>query len=142
MTAADRDRVRLIVIDSLSGYMQVMQEERAVILHLYDLLSSLAERDVLTLLLVTERGILGSPVATPLYMSFISDAILLFRHFEIRGEMRRCLAMVKKRYGPYENTIRELRLQPGNVSLGPPLQQFKGVMTGIPSIAARDDGSE
>jgi circadian clock protein KaiC len=142
VTAVDRDGVRLIVIDSLSGYMHVMSEERAVVLQLYELLSSLAERDVLTVLLLTEKGILGSTLSAPMYISFISDALLMFRFFESRGEIHRCLAVFKKRYGSYESTIRELRLQPGNVNLGPPLHQFTGVMTGRPGIAARDDRSE
>ena len=142
LTAADRDGVRLVVVDSLSGYMHVMRQDRSVLLQLYDLLSALAERDVLTLLLLTEKGILGSIVSAPMNLSFITDAILMFRYFETRGEIRRCLAMIKKRYGGYESTIRELLLRSGSVSVGPPMRQYTGLMTGIPTLVAPDDGSK
>ncbi len=131
--AVDRDGVRLIVLDSVGGYMQAMCEERALILQMHEMLAALAERNVLTLLLLTETGILGSAVAAPVYMSYFSDAIIVFRFFEMQGEIRRCVAVFKKRYGQHESTIRELRIEPGRLSIGSPLRELKGVMTGVPA---------
>ncbi len=142
LTAVDRDGVRLIVIDSLGGYMQALSEERALILNLHELLASLAEKRVLTLLLLTEAGVLGREMRTPLQISYFSDAIIAFRYFEMHGEIHKCIAVLKKRYGPFESTIRELKMEPGKVSVGPPLRDFRGVLTGVPAVSARTDATE
>lgn len=40
--------------------------------------------------------------------------------------------MIKKRAGPHEDTIREYRVNDRGISLGPPLDEFQGVLRGVP----------
>jgi CheY-like chemotaxis protein/anti-sigma regulatory factor (Ser/Thr protein kinase) len=54
------------------------------------------------------------------------------RHFESGGRIRRCFAVVKKRHGPHEHTIREFRISRGGCEVGPPLTDFHGVLSGTP----------
>ena len=49
--------------------------------------------------------------------------------------------MIKKRSGPHEHTIRELRLEPGRITVGEPLSNFHGVLTGIPSLIEQHNGN-
>jgi circadian clock protein KaiC len=122
---------RLIVIDSLSGYLNAMVEAHLVIIQLHELLSYLSARGVLTLLTVAQHGFVGDQMHTPIDVSYLSDAVILMRYFESAGRLRQAISVVKKRDGAHERTIRELQLGPG-VRVGQPLHDFQGVLAGTP----------
>ena len=123
---------RLVVIDSLNGYLNAMPDGRFLILQMHELLSFLAQQGVLTILVLAQHGLVG-PMETPLDISYLSDAVLMLRYFEHEGKVRRALSVVKKRSGDHEHTIREFRLSGEGLSLGPPLTQFSGIFSGTPS---------
>jgi circadian clock protein KaiC len=121
---------RIVVIDSLNGYQNAMPEERFLGLHLRELLSFLNERGVLTLLVLTQHGLIGSVVESPLELSYLSDNVILLRYFEAFGEVRQAISALKKRTGPHERSIRELRLGPDGPRVGSVLTEFQGVLGG------------
>ena len=129
--AVERQGARVVVIDSLNGYLNAMSEERMVMVQLHELLSYLGQRGVLTLLTVAQHGLIGDNARSPLDVSYLADTVVLLRYFEAGGELRRAISVVKKRNGAHEPTIRELRFGPG-IRLGPPLQDFQGVLSGSP----------
>lgn len=134
--AVDRDGARVVVIDSLGGYLHAMPEARALVVQLHELLGYLAGQGVLTLLIVASHGhVGGQPLRGNIEVdaSYIADTVVLMRHFEAGGRMHRCVAVTKKRHGPHEHTIRELRLGEGGITVGPPLERFSGVLTGEPT---------
>ena len=131
------DNVGLIVIDTLNGYLQSAAGEQAVFLQLRELISYLSRRRVVTLLTLTEHGIFGSDRSTPIDVSFLADNVILLRYFEARGAIRQALSVVKKRTGQHERTIRELTLKPGSISVGEPLEDLTGVLTGTPQYVRR-----
>jgi circadian clock protein KaiC len=98
---------------------------------MHELLSYLSQMGVLTMLVLAQHGLVG-PMDTPLDISYLSDAVLMLRYFEYNGTVRRALSVVKKRSGRHEHTIREFRLSPGGVQLGPPLKGFSGIFSGTP----------
>jgi circadian clock protein KaiC len=122
---------RLVVIDSLNGYLNAMPDERFLILQMHELLSYLNQLGVLTLLVLALHGMVG-PTQSPLDMSYLSDAVLMLRYFEHDGSVRRALSVVKKRAGGHENAIREFHLTHQGVRVGPPLSGFSGVLSGAP----------
>lgn len=122
----------MVVIDSLSGYLQAMSEERFLILHMHELLTFLAQRGVTTLSILTQHGLVGSQAQSPADLSFLSDSVLLLRHFETEGELRKAILVVKKRTGEHELVMRELKFGGGRMRIGEPLRQFRGVLTGNP----------
>ena len=111
-----------------------MPDERFLILQMHELLSYLAQQGVLTILVLAQHGLVG-PMDTPLDISYLSDAVLMLRYFEVAGTVRRALSVVKKRSGHHEHTIREFRLSGAGLSLGPPLTEFSGIFTGNPHYA-------
>jgi circadian clock protein KaiC len=125
------EEAAVIVIDSLNGYLNAMPDERFLILQMHELLSYLGQLGVLTILVLAQHGLVG-PMDTPLDMSYLSDAVVMLRYFEVAGTVRRALSVVKKRSGDHEHTVREFQLSSGGVRLGPPLKQFAGVLTGAP----------
>ena len=133
---------RVIVIDSLNGYFSAMPEESFLTLQMHELLTYLAQQGVVTLLVVAQHGVFGDRAIFD--VSYLADSVILLRNFESRGRLRKSLSVVKKRSGPHENTIHELTLGPGGLSLGAPLEDLHGILTGTPlavgSSAFRVDG--
>jgi len=128
---------KVVVIDSLNGYLQAMPEERFLIAQMHELLAFLGHRGVVTFLVVAQHGLLGNMQA-PIDTTYLADTVVVFRYFEAMGEVRNAISVVKKRSGKHERTIRELRLASGGVTLGKPLADFQGVLTGTPTFRGSD----
>jgi circadian clock protein KaiC len=135
---------RLVVMDSLNGYLNAMPHEEFLAAQLHELLGYLGNRGVVTFLVVAQQGIMGANMSTPVDASYLADSIVLFRYFEAKGEVRKAISVAKKRGGPHENTIRELTIDGTGVRVGDPLTQFQGVLTGVPAFlrAGMSDISE
>ena len=125
--------VRVVTIDSLTGYISAMPDEQMLLTQMHDLLHYLSGQGVLTILVVAQHGIVGSTVAGPVDVSYLADAVLLFRHFETAGTLRRAISVFKKRYGDHEKVIRELMITGQGIQVGEPLRGFQGLLTGNPS---------
>jgi len=129
--AVETDHAQLVVIDSLNGYLNAMPDERFLVLQMHELLSYLNQQGVLTLLILAQHGLVGPP-ESPVDISYLSDAVLMVRYFEAMGQVRRALSVVKKRTGNHEHTIREFRLTSAGIQIGPPLSEFRGILSGTP----------
>jgi circadian clock protein KaiC len=133
--AVMRDGARIIVIDSLNGYLNATPDERFLVVQLHELLTFLGNKGVATILTVAQSGLLGEGVESPIDVSYLADAVVLMRYFEHNGRVRKAISVVKKRTGPHEQAIRELQIMPGRVRVGEPLEGFNGVLTGAPVYA-------
>jgi circadian clock protein KaiC len=129
--AVEAENARLVVIDSLNGYLNAMPDGRFLILQMHELLNYLSQLGVLTILILAQHGMVG-PMESPVDLSYLSDAVVMLRYFEANGSVRRALSVVKKRSGNHEHTIREFQLTATGISVGPPLTQFTGIFTGTP----------
>jgi circadian clock protein KaiC len=136
--SVEEDGARMIIIDSLNGYLHAMPDERFLILQMHELLTYLGQQGVLTLLVLAQHGLVG-PVETPLDISYLSDSVIMLRYFEADGMVRRGLSVVKKRSGSHEHSIREFRLTSGGMQIGLPLRGFRGILAGTPDYTG---GSE
>jgi circadian clock protein KaiC len=136
------DGARVVIIDSLNGYLNAMPDERFLILQMHELLSYLAQQGVMTILILAQHGLVGA-MDSPLDISYLSDAVIMLRYFEMSGTVRRALSVVKKRSGHHEHTIREFSLSGAGIKLGPPLHDFSGIFSGNPHYtgAAMPEGS-
>lgn len=122
---------KVVVIDSLNGYLNAMPGERFLTIHLHELLMYLGSQGVATLLIGAHQGLIGAQMHTPVDASYLADAVILLRYFEAHGEVRQAISVMKKRGSNHERTIREFGLQ-GGISVGNPLREFRGVLTGVP----------
>jgi circadian clock protein KaiC len=75
---------------------------------------------------------------SPLDVSYLSDSVLLLRYFEAQGSVRQAVAVIKKRTGAHERTIREYAVTGNGLRVGPPLAEFHGVLTGVPTYGGGD----
>jgi circadian clock protein KaiC len=131
-TCVDGDGARVIIIDSLNGYLNAMPEERFLTIQMHEILTYLNQQGVVTLLIMAQHGFLGSAMATPVDVSYLADTVLLLRYFEANGSLHRAISVVKKRTGAHERTIRELNISSEGIKVGKPLTGFRGVLTGVP----------
>lgn len=133
--AVEHEKSRVVVIDSLDGYLHAMPSERHLTLHLHELLTYLAQQGVTTLMLMAQHGLVGPHLHTPTDTSYLADTVVLMRYFEAAGEVRQAVSVIKKRTGWHERTIRELRIENGKgVVIGEPVRAFQGVLSGSPSL--------
>jgi circadian clock protein KaiC len=136
-TCVENEKSRVVVIDSLNGYLNAMPAERWLLVHMHELLSYLRQQGALCLLVMAQHGLVGTNMETPVDVSYLADTVMLVRYFEAAGEVRKAISVVKKRTGVHELTIRELRLGPHGVRLGQPLQEFQGVLSGTPNYLGK-----
>jgi circadian clock protein KaiC len=139
-TAVEQRHARLIVIDSLSGYLAAMPGEGSLMLQLHELLAYLGQKAVTTLLVYGQKGLFTiAPSTGDLDISYLTDNVLLFRYYEHNGEVRQAISVFKRRGGPHERTIRDLRLGSSGIEVGPQLREFRGVLTGQPIYAGSEE---
>ncbi|MET0377272.1 MAG: ATPase domain-containing protein [Rhizorhabdus sp.] len=129
---------RMIVIDSLNGYLASMPQEQQLILQMHELLSYLNHHGVVTFLINPQHGLVGS-MSSNLNISYVADAVLLIRFFEAGGRIRKAISILKNRGGQHEDSIRELRIDEGGIRIGDPLTNFRGVLTGTPEYVGASD---
>jgi circadian clock protein KaiC len=130
-TDVEEKECRVVIIDSLNGLLNAMQEH-AMLVQLHELFSYLSHMGVTTFVVMAQFGVLGAQMGSPVDVSYLADNVLLFRYFESMGAVRQAISVVKRRSGPHERSIRELRLTPNRIEIGAPLEQFEGVLTGVP----------
>lgn len=132
--AVDRDHATLVVIDSLNGYLNSMPDERFLMLHLHELLNCLGQKGIITILVGVHHGMIGGTLQSAADASYLADNVLLLRHFEYKGEIRQAISVFKKRAGLHERTIRQYSISEKGIEVGEVLQDFHGVLSGIPTF--------
>ena len=134
----EKFQTRMVVLDSLNGYVNAMPQDDFLNLHLHELLMFLNQRGVVTVMVLAQHGLVG-PMGAPVDVSYLADTVILTRFFEARGSVRKAISIIKKRSGAHENTIRELKMTQGGVQIGEPLSDFEGVLTGVPRFVGASD---
>jgi circadian clock protein KaiC len=129
-----KNDTRVVVIDSLNGFLASMPGEQDLTLHLHELLAFLNQKGVVTFLIFTQHGLIGT-MQTEVDVSYLSDTVVLLRYYEAEGEIRQLISVVKQRVGQHERSLRELRMSNAGVEIGEPLRSFQGVLTGVPNYS-------
>ena len=129
--SVEKEDARVVVIDSLNGYLNAMPEERFMIVQLHELLAYLGQKGVITVLVNAQAGLIGQ-MQTTLDVSYLADSVVLLRYYEVRGEVRQALSVLKKRTGRHERTIRRIEIGDSGLQVGEPLSNLRGVLTGVP----------
>jgi circadian clock protein KaiC len=126
--------VRVLVIDSLNGYLNAVPEEKFLLLHLHELLSYLGQNGIATILVFAQHGLVGTNMHAPVDVSYLADCVVLLRYFESRGRIRKAVSVVKKRGGSHDTAIRDFTMSSKGLAIGPALDDFRGVLTGVPTF--------
>jgi circadian clock protein KaiC len=138
--AVERDGARVVIIDSINGYLNAMPEERYLLLHLHELLAFLGQHGVATILVYAQHGLLGHQMVSTVDISYLADCVILVRYYEAHGEVSKAISVIKKRSGPHETSIRRMQITGEGLKIGAPLKQFRGVLSGIPVLTEEGRG--
>jgi circadian clock protein KaiC len=135
--AVEQDQSKLVVIDSLNGYLNSMPDEKFMVVQLHELLTYLGQQGVATILVAAQHGMVSSQMTMPVDVSYLADTVVLMRYFEAEGEVRQAISVMKMRGGAHERTIREFVMKDGRITVGEPLRDYRGVLTGVPEKRPR-----
>jgi circadian clock protein KaiC len=124
--------VKVLVIDSLNGYLHAVPDERFLTTHLHEVLTFLGQHRVLTLLVGVQQGMLGGSMSSALDASYVADNVLMLRYYELDGEVRQAISVFKKRGSAHERTIREFQIDARGLRVGAVLRGYRGLLTGVP----------
>jgi len=127
------EKIRMVVIDSINGYLNAMPEERFLSLQLHELLAFLSQQGIITVMVLAQQGLVGS-MQSIVDLTYLADTVVLLRYFEARGALKQALSVVKKRSGNHERTIREIKVSTNGIQVGRPLTGLQGILTGVPSF--------
>lgn len=131
-SSVEHNGARVIIIDSLNGYLNAMPQNSFLTAQLHELLSYLNNQGVATFFTVAQSGIIGANMSSPVDASYLADSVILLRYFELAGTVRKAISVLKKRTGGHEGSIRELSFDPHGIHLSEPLLRLRGVLTGGP----------
>ena len=127
---------KTVVIDSLNAYLQGMPGGRFLILQMHELLTYLNLQGVVSMMILSQHGVMGGE-RSDVDLSYLSDALLQFRYFESGGRLLKAVSTIKSRTQKHEQSIREFRLGPQGVEIGPVLDDFEGILRGVPTYRGR-----
>ena len=131
--AVTKDDVRIVVIDSINGYLNAMPAERYLTLQLHELLAFLNQQGVITIMVLAQQGLVGNMQST-VDLTYLSDTVILLRYFEALGEVKQAISIIKKRSGDHERTIHEIFMSKAGINVSEPLRGMQGVLSGIPAF--------
>lgn len=138
--AVEKRNARVVVIDSLNGYLNAMPEERFLLVQMHELLSYLGQKGVVTFLIVGQQGGMDGRGGNPVDISYLADNAVYLRFFERKGQIRRAISVVKIRDGEPDNTIRPMGLSPKGIDVGEPIENYSGILCSPGEQAGRLDG--
>jgi circadian clock protein KaiC len=128
---------RVVVIDSLNGYLNAMPEAAFLATHLREVLTYLGQRGVATFLVGVQPGLVGN-MSTGIDVSYMADNVLILRYFEAQGAVQKAVSVFKKRGSAHETTLRRFDITSNGIAVGPVLSNFQGILTGVPTILGPD----
>jgi circadian clock protein KaiC len=124
------DGVKLVVIDSLNGYLNAMPGEQYLSNQLHELSSYLNQLGVITIIIMAQHGFVAT-LKTPVDLSYLADTVVALRFFETEAIVKQAISVIKKRSGHHEKNVREFTLENGKgIRIGPPLKDFRGILGG------------
>jgi len=132
-SAVEDAGIRVLVIDSLNGFLNAVPEERFLLLHLHELLNYLGQHGVASVLVFAQHGLIGS-MHSSVDVSYLADCVILLRYFEHEGRIHKAISIMKKRSGPHETSIRAYGMNTEGLHIGEALDRYHGVLTGVPTL--------
>lgn len=130
--SVEAQAARVVVIDSLNGYLNAMPDSQFLTAQMHELLAYLNNHGVATFLVVAQSGVLGASMRAPVDASYLADAVILLRMYEHEGAIKKAISVVKKRSGAHEQSIRQICFGADGIQLSEPLTTMRGVLTGVP----------
>jgi circadian clock protein KaiC len=139
VTAIHGLKAKRVVIDSLSGFELALaptfrEDFRESLYRMVAVLTGMG----ITLMLTAELedsyvDLRFSPHGT----AFLTDAIIMQRYIELKGQLRRVMAVVKVRGSAHSKELRAFEITEDGIKMGETLRSYDGLLTGKPVARAK-----
>jgi circadian clock protein KaiC len=138
-TAVDRVQARRVVLDSISGLEAALAPafKEDFLESLYRLLGALTGSGVTILLTVEVLEPYNEMRFSPHPISFLTHDIVLQRYFELDGELRRFMTVIKTRARSHSPQLRAYDVTSKGIVLGEALTHLTGVITAVPQLRGK-----
>ncbi len=144
LEAVERLKAKRVVIDSLSGFEVALaptfrEDFRE---SLYRLVGTLTATGVTVFMTAEVSEAFSEARFTSENVSFITDEIIVQRYVEIKGELRRVMAVIKMRGSDHTHEFRSYEVTAKGVVVGGPLTEYDGIITGVPTLRSKSAGAK
>jgi circadian clock protein KaiC len=119
--------VKLVIIDTINSYLDVIREERSMVPQMNELFSYLSNMSVMVIIVGARSAELDT-AKRPDAVSIITDNIISMRYYEQGNIVRRAICVLKRRFGRHEHEIRELDLTDQGIKIGELIKASAGVI--------------
>jgi circadian clock protein KaiC len=139
LEAVDRIGAKRVVIDSLSGFEVALaptfrEDFRE---SLYRLVGTLTATGVTVFMTAEVSEAFSEARFTTEKVSFITDEIIVQRYIEMKGELKRVMAVIKMRGSDHSHEFRLYEVGAKGVVVGDSLTEYDGIITGMPTLRAK-----
>jgi circadian clock protein KaiC len=135
--AVEERDVEFVVIDGVAGYRLGLRSDDSaeqLTRELHALCRYLKRMGVTVVLIEEVSSITGEFVATSKNISYIADNLVFLRYLEVEGEIDKALGVLKKRFGAFEQSLRELEIDGDGLHVGDTLADYRGLLSGTPTL--------
>jgi circadian clock protein KaiC len=139
-SAVDRVGAKRVVLDSISGLETALAPafKEDFLESLYRLLGALTGVGVTILLTVEVTEPYNDMRFTPHPISFLTHDIVLQRYFELDGELRTFLTVIKTRARNHSRELRAYQVTSGGIVVGERLNDLTGLISAVPRPRDQD----
>ena len=131
----------IVMVDGIAGYRLTLRGEEDMMLQQMHALGRYLKNMGVTGIFIDEtRNVTGEFHATMENISYLADNIVFLRHLEVEGELRKAIGVLKKRTSDFERTIREFRITEHGITVGEPMSELRGILSGTPEVVKREPG--
>jgi circadian clock protein KaiC len=139
LDGVDRLGAKRVVIDSLSGFEVALaptfrEDFRE---SLYRLVGTLTATGVTVFMTAEVSEAFSEARFTTEKVSFITDEIIVQRYVELKGELKRVMAVIKMRGSDHSHEFRMYEVTAKGVVVDGPLTEYDGIITGVPTLRAK-----
>jgi circadian clock protein KaiC len=139
LEGVERLGAKRVVIDSLSGFEVALaptfrEDFRE---SLYRLVGTLTAAGVTVFMTAEVSEAFSEARFTTEKVSFITDEIIVQRYVELKGELKRVMAVIKMRGSDHSHQFRLYEVTAKGVVVGGPLTEYDGIITGVPTLRAK-----
>jgi circadian clock protein KaiC len=143
LEAVERLGAKRVIIDSLSGFEVALaptfrEDFRE---SFYRLVGTLTATGVTVFMTAEVAEGFSDARFTTEKVSFITDEIIVQRYVEMKGELRRVMAVIKMRGSDHSHEFRLYDLTADGVEVGGTLAEYDGIITGNPTLREKPSGA-
>lgn len=132
-TEVEENGTEILMIDGISGYERAFREPHTdTTRQLIKIGRYLRNMNVTGLITNEVHQITGEFRATEQQVSHLADGIIVLRHVEYKGELRKVIGVLKMRSSDFETRLRTLDITDDGLRIGEQLSDLRGVLTGTP----------